>query len=512
MSDNANEPLLRMEKITKRFPGTLALNNVDFSLRAGEVHILLGENGAGKSTLMKILSGAYSRDGGRIFIEGREVGFDNPQDSQKAGVSIIYQELAQVPQLSATENIFLGREITVGPRIDWKAMHSRARELLDRIDADFSEKTEVRKLSIAHRQMVEIAKALSLNAKIIVMDEPTSSLTPHEVEKLFRIIANLRAQGKGIVFISHHLDEIKEIGDRGTVLRDGTFISTFDVADHSIESIIEMMVGRSLDGKYPKVRAAIGDEILRVEGLTRRGTVNNVSFSLRRGEVLGLAGLVGAGRTELCRLIFGADEKDAGRIFINGREANISSPETAIRNKIGFLTENRKEEGLVLHQSIINNISMPILRSLVRNNFRFLNIIDHSRDEALAEEYFKKLNIRAPSIRKRSGELSGGNQQKVVFAKWIASNSDILIIDEPTRGIDVGAKAEIYALINNLAANGVGIIMVSSELPEVLGMSDRILVMCAGSVTGELTDPATFTQEEVMRYAIKFAPRERETA
>jgi ribose transport system ATP-binding protein len=494
-----------MTGITKKFPGTLALDKVDFDLKAGEVHVLLGENGAGKSTLMKILSGAYVRDGGEISIDGAPVRLGTPASARESGIGIIYQELSQVPQLTAAENIFLGREPRRGPLINWDAVFSESRRLLDSIEADFSEKIAVGKLSVAKKQMVEIAKALSLNSRLIVMDEPTSSLTPHEVERLFRIIRKLRDRGVGIIFISHHLDEVKEIGDRATVLRDGKLVKTVKVAEHGIDDFIEMMVGRALENKYPKVRAEIGAEALRVEGLTRSGVVQDVSLSVRRGEVVGLAGLVGAGRTELCRLIFGADPREAGLIFVEGKEVDIHSPETAIRNGIGFLTENRKEEGLVLHLSITRNISLPILGSLRRGPFRFIKLIDHKRDGELAEEYFKRLNIRAPSVRKRSGELSGGNQQKVVFAKWIASNSKVLIIDEPTRGIDVGAKVEIYNLINKLAAEGVAILMVSSELPEILGMSDRILVMCAGRITGELKDPATFSQEEVMKYATRFS-------
>jgi ribose transport system ATP-binding protein len=498
-----------MVGIVKKFPGTLALDKVDFDLKAGEVHVLLGENGAGKSTLMKILSGAYVKDEGRIYIQGREVELGYPAAGRENGIGIIYQELSQVPQLSATENIFLGREKRIGPFIDWKSMHREARRLLDQIDAGFSEKTPAGRLSVAHKQMAEIAKALSMNARIIVMDEPTSSLTPNEVEALFAIIRKLKAQGVGVIFISHHLDEVKEIGDRATILRDGRLVKTVNVADCGVDDFIELMVGRTLEQKYPKVRAAVGAEILRVEGLSRYGAVSDASFSLRKGEVLGLAGLVGAGRTELCRLIFGADARDAGKIFVDGREIDIRSPEDAIGNGIGFLTENRKEEGLVLHLSITRNISLPILGTLRRGGpFRFIKIIDHKRDNAIAEKYFKTLGIRAPSVRKKSGELSGGNQQKVVFAKWIASQSKILIVDEPTRGIDVGAKVEIYQLINKLVAEGVGILMVSSELPEMLGMSDRILVMCGGRITGELTDPAKFSQEEVMKYATQFARSE----
>lgn len=500
----ADSQLLRMVGVTKKFPGTLALDKMNFELRAGEVHVLLGENGAGKSTLMKILAGAYVRDGGQIFIDGKEVELGDPQAARREGIAIIYQELSQVPQLSAVENIFLGREITRGPLLDWTAMRTEARNLLAEIEAGFDADTPIRRLSVAHRQMVEIAKALSMNARIIVMDEPTSSLTPHEVEKLFRIVKRLRDQGKGIIFISHHLEEVKEIGDRATVLRDGRFVATVEVVDNSIDQLIEMMVGRSLDTKYPKIHAPVGDEVLRVEGMSRAGAVDNVSFTLRKGEVLGVAGLVGAGRTELCRLIFGADPRDGGRIFIEGEEVKIRTPSDAIRQGIGFLTENRKEEGLLLHLSITRNISLPILRNLTRGSGRLIRLIDHQRDSAIAEEYFKKLNIRAPSVRKKAGELSGGNQQKVVFAKWIASNSKALIIDEPTRGIDVGAKIEIYHLINHLAESGVGILMVSSELPEILGMSDRILVMCGGRITGELTDPAKFSQAEVMKYAVKF--------
>ncbi|MDR1535259.1 MAG: sugar ABC transporter ATP-binding protein [Planctomycetota bacterium] len=507
MDGNPRDPLLKMTGIVKKFPGTLALDKVDFDLRAGEVHVLLGENGAGKSTLMKILSGAYVKDGGQVFIAGREVELGTPHEAQVNGIGIIYQELSQVPQLSVTENIFLGREKRLGPFIDWKAMHREARALLDQVDADFSERTAARRLSVAHRQMAEIAKALSMRARIIVMDEPTSSLTPHEVEGLFAIIRKLKADGVGIVFISHHLEEVKQIGDRATVLRDGKLVRTMEVKDCQVDDFIELMVGRSLENKYPKVRASLGREMLRVEGLTRSGVVENASLAVRQGEVLGLAGLVGAGRTELCRLVFGADPRDSGEIFIDGGRADIRSPEDAIRNGIGFLTENRKDEGLVLHLSITRNISLPILGSLRRGPFRFITIIDHRRDQAIAEDYFRKLDIRAPSVRKLAGELSGGNQQKVVFAKWIASNSKVLIVDEPTRGIDVGAKVEIYHLINNLAAEGVAILMVSSELPEMLGMSDRILVMCNGRITGELREPADFTQEEVMKYATRFGDK-----
>jgi ribose transport system ATP-binding protein len=496
-----------MRGIVKKFPGTLALDKVDFDLRAGEVHVLLGENGAGKSTLMKILSGAYVKDGGEIWIDGKEVELGYPAAGQENGIGIIYQELSQVPQLTVAENIFLGREkMRKGvPLIDWPCLFTEAEKLLKEIDADFSVKMPVRNLSVARKQMIEIAKALSMNARIIVMDEPTSSLTPHEVERLFGIIRKLKTKGVGVIFISHHLDEVNKIGDRATILRDGCYVKTVDVATSNVGMYIELMVGRTLETKFPKIKATQGKEMLRVENLTAIPDVNNVSLSVRQGEVLGLAGLVGAGRTELCRLIFGADPRDSGKIFIDGQEVRINSPEDAIRNGIGFLTENRKEEGLVLHLSITRNISLPILGSLRREGiFKMIRIIDHARDQAIAEEYFKKLNIRAPSVRKKSGELSGGNQQKVVFAKWIASQSKILIIDEPTRGIDVGAKMEIYNLINKLASEGVAIIMVSSELPELLGMADRIMVMCKGRVTGELTDPVTFTQEEVMKYAVKF--------
>lgn len=501
----AENVLLKMSGITKRFPGTIALNKVNLELRVGEVLVLLGENGAGKSTLMKILAGAYTRDEGEIWIEGKKTELGTPLAAQAAGVAIIYQELTQIPQLSAAENIYIGRELKRGPFVDWKTINQSARELLSRVEADFSETTPTRKLSVAQRQMVEIAKALSTNAKIIVMDEPTSSLTPHEVEGLFRIIRHLKEEGKSIIFISHHLEEVKEIGDRATVLRDGCYVDTVNVETHSIDDMIELMVGRSLVTKYPKIHAPIGEELLRVEGMTRRGVVDDVSFTLRKGEVLGFAGLVGAGRTELCRLLFGADPADAGKVFISGKQVSIDSPREAIRKGIGFLTENRKEEGLVLHMSITRNISMPILDTLNRSPFRWLKIIDHKRDEELAQEYYDRLGIKAPSVRKKSGELSGGNQQKVVFAKWIATRSMILMIDEPTRGIDVGAKVEIYNLINDLAQQGVGIILVSSELPEVMGMADRILVMCQGKITGELKNPKEFSQEEIMKYAVMFS-------
>lgn len=492
------EVVLRMRGITKRFPGTLALDGVDFDLREGEVHVLLGENGAGKSTLMKILSGAYSKDAGEIELFGRKVEIQGPAHARSLGIAVIYQELNLIPHLSVAENIFLGRE----PRgalglIDWSRMREEARRWLEEVGAKVDPSCRVKGMSVGHQQLVEIAKALSTGARILVMDEPTSALSPAEVEELFKVIRKLKGQGRSIVFISHHLEEVKEIGDRVTVLRDGRLVGTVEARTSTVDDFIRMMVGRNLEDKFPKAKVEIGEEVLRVENLTRRGVVEGVSFSLRKGEILGVAGLVGAGRTEMCRALFGADPKDEGRIFVEGREVEIRCPADAIRAGMGFLTENRKEEGLVLSMSVKENITLPFVGRL---RGYLPGLIGSELEDQVARKFFEDLRIKAPSLKKRVKELSGGNQQKVVLAKWLATRSKVLIFDEPTRGIDVGAKVEIYQLMNELARQGVGILMVSSELPEVLAMSDRIMVMADGRVTAIL-DRAEATEELIMRYA-----------
>jgi len=492
-----NEFVLEMRNVIKRFPGVLALDNVQFNLRPREVHCLVGENGAGKSTLMKILSGAQPMDSGEILLSGERVDIHSPHHAQQLGISMIYQEFNLSPYLSVAENIFLGREPHIGktPFINWAKMYADAREVLGRIRVDLDVRKPVNECSVAQQQMVEIAKAISFNSKIIVMDEPSATLTDHELRALFDLIRTLRRQDIGLVYISHRLEEIFEIGDRLTVMRDGQYIGTHAVCDLKRDDIIRMMVGRELKDEFPKEVIPAGEERLRVEGLTRRGAFENVSFSLRAGEIVGLTGLVGAGRTEVARAIFGADTLDAGTITLDGKSVSVGSPQDAIRLGIGLLTEDRKGQGLVLGMTVRENTTLANLKSLVRIVF-----VDRRRERAVTEQYVKELQIKTPSIEQSAQNLSGGNQQKVVLAKWLFTESKILIFDEPTRGIDVGAKVEIYRLMNDLARRGACILMISSELPEVLGMCDRILVMHEGRLAGEL-GRAEATQERIMQLA-----------
>ena len=509
----AGAELLRLEGIGKSFPGVKALDNVHLDVRRGEVHALLGENGAGKSTLMKILSGAYTRDSGEIYWEGRPIEIRNPKEAQDLGIGIIYQEFNLIPQLSIAENVWIGREPLSTPSlrlIDWPEMYRCTEELLKDLHLDLDPRQPVAGLGVAQQQMVEIAKALSLNTKLLIMDEPTSALTEREVEHLFAVIRRLKGRGVGIVFISHHLDEVKKICDRGTILRDGAYVQTLDLAGVSEDHIIRLMVGRTLDQQFPKVPSRRGQEALRVEGLRRRGTLHDttvegmqtkgglsdISFSVYTGEILGIAGLVGAGRTELMRCVFGADPIDSGKVWVFGREHRIKSPQHAIEAGIGLLPEDRKQQGLVLKLSVRENIALASLKQLVAR------LLLRLKDEAKqADQYVQSLRIRTPGTYQQVQFLSGGNQQKVVLAKWLASRSKILIFDEPTRGIDVGAKVEVYNLMNSLVEQGVAVVMVSSEMPELLGMSDRILVMHKGRITAELArDEAT--QEKVLTAAM----------
>jgi ribose transport system ATP-binding protein len=507
------EELLRLEGISKSFPGVKALDNVRLDVRKGEVHALLGENGAGKSTLMKILSGAYTRDSGEIYWEGQPIDIRSPKEAQNLGIGIIYQEFNLIPQLSIAENVWIGREPLANQSmrmIDWPLMYRRTKELLDELHLDLDPRRPVAGLGVAQQQMVEIAKALSLNTKLLIMDEPTSALTEREVEHLFGVIERLKARNVGIVFISHHLDEVEHICDRGTILRDGTYVTTIDLEGVSEEEIIRLMVGRNLDQQFPKVPHKPGQEALRVEGLRRMGTIHNasvegtqakgilndISFTAYAGEILGIGGLVGAGRTELVRCIFGADSIDAGRIWIFGKEVKIGSPQEAIKVGMGLLPEDRKQQGLVLKLSVRENIALASLQQLVSRGL--LRLRDEDKQ---AQEYVQSLRIRTPHIHQHVQFLSGGNQQKVVLAKWLASRSKILIFDEPTRGIDVGAKVEVYNLMNSLVEQGVAVIMISSEMPELLGMSDRILVMHQGRITAELTREEA-TQERVLAAAM----------
>jgi ribose transport system ATP-binding protein len=490
-------PVLQMRGITKTYPGVRALEDVDFDVRAGEVHAIVGENGAGKSTLMKILAGAQPKDSGSILIAGQQVEIGSPQKAMDLGVSIIYQEFNLVPYLNAAENIFLGREprAAVPGFVDFRTMYHEAQTVIDRLGVPVNVRTPVNRLSIAQQQMVEIAKATSRKSKIIVMDEPSATLTEHELASLFSLIRQLKAEGVAIIYISHRLEEVFEIADRVTVLRDGKRIDTRNVSELTRDDIIRMMVGRALTQMIPKVPAPLGDNVLEVRNLNRKGVLHDISLHVRRGEVVGLAGLVGAGRTELARAIFGADPFDSGQILIDGKPVRVRSPQDAIKLGIGLVTEDRKAQGLVLGMVVRENITLANLGALTR-----LNFIMAGRERQVAREYVTSLTVKTPSIEQTVQNLSGGNQQKVVLAKWLFTQSKLLIFDEPTRGIDVGAKTEIYQLMNDLAAKGVGILMISSELPEVLGMSDRILVMHEGRIAGEL-QASEATQERIMHLA-----------
>ncbi len=492
--------LLEMKDIVKQYPGVLALNKVSIELKAGEVHCLVGENGAGKSTLMKVLSGAVKKDSGEILINGEPVEYDSPSESQSLGISIIYQDFKLVPELSAASNIFLGREIKNSVFLNEKEMNVRAAEALAELGEEINVTYPVCKLSTAERQMVEIAKAMVGNAKILAMDEPTAPLTDKEIKKLFGIISRLKEKGVGIIYISHRLEEIFEIGTRVTVLRDGRFIHSADIQNVDKNSLIRFMVGRELAEEYPRNYAVEGEEVLRTENIISE-KINNISFSLKRGEILGIAGLVGAGRSELVRAIFGADKKTGGRIFIKNRETFIKSPRDAIKNGIALLTEDRNLLGLFMNLSIRENVSVSSLDSMKGAFF-----IDKQKENSEVGKQFDQLKIKAPSIETSVEALSGGNRQKVVLARWLETNSDILIFDEPTSGIDVGVKFEIYNLINKLAEQGKGIIVISSELPELMGISDRIMVMCEGGITGILSK-AEVTQEKILNLATKFSSK-----
>ncbi|HCC4462062.1 TPA: sugar ABC transporter ATP-binding protein [Citrobacter freundii] len=494
-----SETFLQMSHITKRFPGVLALSNVDFALRKGEVHALLGENGAGKSTLMKILSGVYQPDEGDIIFEGQSVSFANPLSAQSAGITIIHQEFNLFPELTVEENIFIGREFCKNNRwrLDEKQQRQAAIDILQKLNLNISPETLVADLTVAQQQMVEIAKAISVNAKILIMDEPTAALTETEIDSLFQVTRLLKEQGTGIVYISHRLEELALIADRATVMRDGQFIATVDYDAVKISDLIAMMVGRDLGNIYPR-RGPLAQRkpVLEVSGLTRNGVLNNIDFTLYQGEILGFAGLMGAGRTELARAIFGADPIDGGTLKLNGKVTVIKDIPDAIQQGISYLTEDRKKEGLALGLSVERNI---MLGNYPEYSDRYGNV-DSKRCQKTSEEQVKALRIKTPHLEQAALNLSGGNQQKIIIARWVCKDTDTLIFDEPTRGIDVGAKLEIYELMNRLVAKGKSIIMISSELPEVLGMCDRILVMRNGRITGELaSDDAT--QEKIMQYA-----------
>ena len=488
---------LRMIGVSKSFPGVLALDKVDLDVLPGEVHVLLGENGAGKSTLMKILSGAVKRDSGEIELDGRRVEIDTPRDAQALGVRIIYQELTLVPYLTAAENIFLGREPRSMPGfVDARRMRAEAARLLGTLGLRLDPDRPIREMGIAQQQMVEVAKALVDNARVLIMDEPTSALTNTEIDELFAAINRLTARGTAIIYISHRLEELARIGNRVTVLRDGRKISTHRIGDVDIPHLIRLMANRDLSEHFPKRPVEPGRPLLEVRGLGRTGVLENIDLTVHAGEVVGVAGLLGAGRTEMARAIVGADPHDAGEIRIKGQPVRLNHPADAIHRGIGFMPEDRKTQGLIQMLSVGENTTLPALKIFSRGGF-----LKRREAAAAASKLVKDLRIRTPDIDQPVAQLSGGNQQKVVLAKWLATGADILIMDEPTRGIDIGAKVEIYELMNQLTARGAGILMISSELTEVLGMSDRIVVMHGGRIVAEF-DAADATQEKVLRAAL----------
>jgi ribose transport system ATP-binding protein len=497
----ATEPMLRMEKISKRVPGVQALDNVDFEVYPGEILGFVGENGAGKSTLVKIVSGVYSKDQGTVWFLGQQVEPHSPKDAQKLGISTIYQELALVPHLSVAENVFLNREprrIKSIGMVDFRLMTRHAEAILYDLGVDIPGGRKVKELTVAAQQMVEIAKALSLNASLILMDEPTSSLSSKEVDALFTVMKRLREKGVSVVFISHRLEEVLQVVDRIIVMRDGHRVGTLPIAEATQEKIIRYMVGREV-GLFPKEEAERGEAVLEARGISGENGVRNVSLTVHRGEIVGLAGLVGAGRTEVARLICGADRLTDGEILIGGKKVKIHSPGDAVRHGMGWVPEDRKHHGLVLGMDVKQNISMAILKRISNP----LGAISLKKERDVSAQYVKALSVATPSLSQTVRLLSGGNQQKVVLAKWLSTQPKVLIMDEPTRGIDVGAKAEVHALMSHLAQQGLGILMISSEMPEIIGMSDRVIVMCQGRVTGEF-ERGKFNQEEIMTCATEF--------
>lgn len=489
-----SELLLRMEGIRKTFPGVIALDNVNMDLNRGEVHAIVGENGAGKSTLMKILSGIFQPDKGSLLYKGHNTVIHGPQDAQSKGICIIHQELNLAPHLTVAQNIFLGREPMKYGVLDERKLNKMAAEILELLHLDIKPTTIVKELGVSKKQMVEIAKALSVKSEVLIMDEPTSALSEAEIDELFRIIHSLKKEGVGIFYISHRLEELKHIVDRISVLRDGHYIGTWDYGQLTLDDIIAKMVGRSLKDKFPHRNHEIGKILFEVKNLNRKGIIKNISFQLHKGEVLGIAGLMGAGRTEVARAIFGADPKDSGKIFLEGKELFINNPVEAIKEGIAYLSEDRKRDGLALKLQVDQNVT---LANVISNGW---GVLLKRKEKEVADKFVNDLRIKTPSLEQKVINLSGGNQQKIVIAKWLWCNSKVIIFDEPTRGIDVGAKFDVYELINTLAAEGAGIIMISSELPEILGMSDRIIVLHEGEITGQLK-VSEATQERILNLA-----------
>jgi ribose transport system ATP-binding protein len=490
-------PVIEMKGISKSFSGNIVLDHVDFQLLPGEVHALMGENGAGKSTLIKILTGIYERNEGKVFSKGKEVHFKNPKEAEHSGIAVIHQELNIIPDLTVYENMFLGKELTVGRFgiTKDKEMKRKTKEYLNRLGIDIDPTIEAGQLSVGQQQMIEIARAVAANTEVLIMDEPTAALTDREIEALFKVISALKEQGVGIVYVSHRMEEIFQICDRISVLRDGQFIDVKEVAKTDFDEIVKLMVGRQLGERFPERDTKIGQERFRVENLTHKGSFDDISFSVHQGEVIGVAGLMGAGRTEIMQAIFGYRALDGGKMFIDGKEVTIKTPYDAIRAGIGFVTEDRKSQGLILELSVRENFSITNLDKISNKS------IISSKDEiSMVDEMIEKLHVKTSGRELSVKSLSGGNQQKIVIGKWLGINPKILILDEPTRGVDVGAKKEIYQLINDLTKQGVSIIMVSSELPEILGMSDRILVIHEGKLSAVL-NKSDASQEIIMQFA-----------
>ncbi len=491
-----SESILELKNITKSFSGVEVLHQVSFSLEPREVHALLGENGAGKSTLVKVMTGFHQADAGEIYLNGEQVQFGDTHESRQAGIAAIYQELSLFPDLDVAENIFVGRQpTTLGGRIDWRKLYAEADKLLASLGVHLELKQKARSLSIAQQQMVEIARAFSINARILIMDEPTSSLTLHEVDDLFRLVRRLRAEGTAILFISHRLEELFTLADRVTVLRDGAYVGTRPIKEVTRDDLIRMMVGRTITDLFPKQEVKAGKVVLKVDHLTRDGAFRDISFDLREGEILGIAGLVGAGRTNVARAIFGVEPPTSGSIQLNGKEIQISSPQQAIGLGLAYVPEDRQLHGLIPQMNITANISLPMIQEYARRGW-----LQEKVERSSAFNAARQIEVRANNIWQKARELSGGNQQKVVLAKWLSTKPKILILDEPTRGIDVGTKAAVHALMSKLASEGLAILMISSELPEVLGMSDRIIVMHEGYMTGHFTR-AEATQEKIISAA-----------
>ncbi len=486
-----------MVDISKHFGGVKALNKVSLRVEPGEIHALIGENGAGKSTLMKILSGAYIRDEGQIFVDGKEVKISNPKDSKELGIAIIYQEFMLAPDLTVAENIFIDKLTGNGRFINWKKLCQDAKEQLSRLGFDdIDPNAKCGTLSVAYQQVVEICKCLSREAKILVFDEPTAVLTFSEIEKLFGIIRKLRSEGVSIIYISHRLEEIFELSQHITVLKDGAYVDTVNTEDINKQQLVNMMVGRELTDLFPERHAKIGDVVLKVENLCAGKMVQNISFEVRAGEVLGFNGLVGSGRTETMRAIFGADHKDSGRVIYFGKEVDWKNPKEAIKDQFGLLPEDRKKQGLLLMQSIRINTTLASLDKITK-----MGVIDQKKEKSLVERVLKNIHTKYGKMEDNANSLSGGNQQKVALAKWIAADCKCMVFDEPTRGVDVGAKAEIYRTINQLAESGVAIIMISSEMPEVIGMCDRVIIMRNGMIRGEIPKEE-MTEHELIKYSM----------